>query len=134
MTEIPALLYSLFLSYTMERIAAGGLCMKKWLLGIIAAGIVILAGVFMRAVLFDREEVKMTVVRSLFEAPKVALTFDDGPNAKYTPQLLEGLKERGIHVTFFLMGKNIGGNEELVRQMQEEGHLIGNHTNNHVEL
>ena len=134
MTEIPALLYSLFLSYTMERIAAGGLCMKKWLLGIIAAGIVILAGVFMRAVLFDREEVKMTVVRSLFEAPKVALTFDDGPNAKYTPQLLEGLKERGIHVTFFLMGKNIGGNEELVRQMQEEGHLIGNHTYNHVEL
>ena len=134
MTEIPALLYSLFLSYTMERIAAGGLCMKKWLLGIIAAGIVILAGVFMRAVLFDREEVKMTVVRSLFEAPKVALTFDDGPNAKYTPQLLEGLKERGIHVTFFLMGKNIGGNEELVRQMQEEGHLIGNHTYNHYKI
>lgn len=48
------------------------------------------------------------------EAPKMALTFDDGPNRKYTPLLLEGLKERGVVVTFFLMGKNIEGNEELV--------------------
>lgn len=68
------------------------------------------------------------------EKKKAALTFDDGPNSKYTPMLLEGLKERGVHATFFLLGKNIEGKEELVRQMQEEGHLIGNHTYNHVEL
>lgn len=68
------------------------------------------------------------------EKKKVALTFDDGPSSKYTPLLLEGLKQRGVPATFFLMGKNIPGKEALVRRMQKEGHLIGNHTYNHVEL
>ena len=68
------------------------------------------------------------------EKKKAALTFDDGPNSKYTPLLLKGLKERGVHATFFLMGKNIEGKEALVKQIQEEGHLIGNHTYNHVQL
>lgn len=48
------------------------------------------------------------------EKPKVALTFDDGPNKKYTPALLNELGKRGIHASFFLMGKNIPGNEKLV--------------------
>lgn len=74
------------------------------------------------------------VASSMEERPRVALTFDDGPSRKYTPKLLDGLKERGIHATFFLMGKNIEGNEELVKRIQEEGHLIGNHTYNHVQL
>lgn len=71
---------------------------------------------------------------AVLEKKKVALTFDDGPSSKYTPLLLEGLKERGVHATFFLMGKNIEGKEDLVKQIQKEGHLIGNHTYNHVEL
>lgn len=66
--------------------------------------------------------------------PRVALTFDDGPSGVWTPALLEGLKERDVHVTFFLTGKNIEGNEELVRQMAQDGHLLGNHTYNHVQL
>lgn len=73
-------------------------------------------------------------VRTGQELPKVALTFDDGPSRKYTPKLLEGLRERGILATFFLTGKNIEGNEELVSMIQEEGHLIGNHTYSHVCL
>lgn len=76
---------------------------------------------------------EQTVERGL-ESPKVSLTFDDGPNRKYTPLLLDGLKERGIHATFFLMGKNIPGNEDLVERIQADGHLIGNHTYNHVQL
>lgn len=68
------------------------------------------------------------------EHPKVALTFDDGPHAFYTEMLLDGLKERGICATFFLIGKNIEGNEEIVQRMQKEGHLIGNHTYHHVNL
>ena len=68
------------------------------------------------------------------DRPRVALTFDDGPHAKYTPLLLDGLRKRGIHATFFLMGKNIRGNEEIVTQMQRDGHLIGNHTYDHVQL
>lgn len=66
--------------------------------------------------------------------PRIALTFDDGPHPVFTPRLLDGLKERGVHATFFLIGKNIVGNEEIVKRMKEEGHLIGNHTYNHVQL
>ena len=67
---------------------------------------------------------------------EVALTFDDGPNIKYTPMLLDGLKERGIKATFFLIGANTEQEEskKIVKRMYEEGHLIGNHTYRHVDL
>lgn len=66
--------------------------------------------------------------------PEVALTFDDGPSPKYTPLLLDGLKEKNVRATFFLLGKNVKENQELVQRMQAEGHLLGNHTYNHVQL
>lgn len=68
------------------------------------------------------------------ETKYVALTFDDGPHSVYTEMLLDGLKERNVKATFFLIGDNIKGNEELVRRMDREGHLIGNHTSTHVLL
>ena len=68
------------------------------------------------------------------DRPRAALTFDDGPHVTYTPMLLDGLRQRGIHATFFLMGKNIEGKEDIVKQMQKDGHLIGNHTYDHVQL
>ena len=68
------------------------------------------------------------------EAPKIALTFDDGPNEKSTGRLLDGLKERGIKATFFLIGEYAKENPDLVKRMDEEGHLIGNHTYHHVEI
>ncbi len=64
----------------------------------------------------------------------VALTFDDGPNKECTKDLLDGLKARGVKATFFLMGESINGNEDLVRRMKEEGHLIGNHSYRHIQL
>lgn len=64
----------------------------------------------------------------------IALTFDDGPHPVYTPMLLDGLKERGVKASFFLLGKSIDGNEELIKRMAEEGHLIGNHTFSHVRI
>ena len=64
----------------------------------------------------------------------VALTFDDGPHPVYTPQLLDGLNERGVRATFFVVGENIPGNEALLKRMETEGHLIGNHTYSHVKL
>lgn len=68
------------------------------------------------------------------EQPILALTFDDGPHPVYTPQLLDGLEKRDVKVSFFLMGKNIMGNEAIVKRMHEDGHLIGNHTFDHVQL
>ena len=63
-----------------------------------------------------------------------ALTFDDGPSPTCTPILLDGLRERGVHATFFLIGSKIDGQEELVRRMQAEGHQIGNHSYDHAML
>ena len=68
------------------------------------------------------------------EPQRVALTFDDGPHPIYTPVLLDGLKERNVRVTFFLIGENIPGREEIVRRMWQEGHRIGNHTYHHVQM
>lgn len=68
------------------------------------------------------------------ESPRIALTFDDGPNAQYTPILLDGLKKRNIRASFFLIGENIEGNEDILLQMRKDGHLIGNHTWDHVQL
>lgn len=69
------------------------------------------------------------------EEPKyVALTFDDGPRRDTTERLLDGLKERGASATFFLIGEQIAGNEDLVRRMKAEGHQVGNHTWSHVKL
>jgi len=64
----------------------------------------------------------------------IALTFDDGPSPQTTAALLDGLKERGAHATFFLIGEQIAGNEDLVRRMKDEGHQIGNHSYTHVRL
>ncbi|MCB6414731.1 polysaccharide deacetylase family protein [Dorea acetigenes] len=68
------------------------------------------------------------------EPPKIALTFDDGPSSSWTPILLDGLKERGVKATFFLIGENAKKNPDLVKRLDEEGHLIGNHTYHHVEI
>ena len=64
----------------------------------------------------------------------VALTFDDGPSSKYTPQLLDGLKERGVPVTFFILGENAVYNRSIVRRAYEEGHEIACHSWDHPNL
>ena len=64
----------------------------------------------------------------------IALTFDDGPSPQTTAALLDGLKERGAHATFFLIGEQIAGNEDLVRRMKDEGHQVGGHSYTHIRL
>ena len=66
--------------------------------------------------------------------PKVALTFDDGPSSQYTEKLLDGLKERNVKATFFVMGESAKENPDIIKRMYEEGHLIGNHTYSHIDL
>lgn len=64
----------------------------------------------------------------------VALTFDDSPNGETTQRLLDGLKERGAHATFFVIGQQIDGQEAILRRMADEGHQVGNHTWTHRRL
>ena len=68
------------------------------------------------------------------DGPFVALTFDDGPKADTTSTLLDGLSQRGIHATFFIIGQNVEGNEDLLLRMEREGHQIGMHTYHHRSL
>lgn len=61
----------------------------------------------------------------------ISLTFDDGPNRKYTPKILDILKKHGVKACFFLVGKMIKKNPDIVMRIFEEGHDIGNHTYTH---
>ena len=68
------------------------------------------------------------------DVKKIAITFDDGPHPSYTAQLLDGLKERGIHATFFVTGEHAELHPDIIERMYDEGHLIGNHTYSHIQL
>lgn len=63
----------------------------------------------------------------------VAITFDDGPNADFTPKVLKLLKKYESKATFFLIGKNAEKYPELVRQIIDDGHTIGNHSWSHAK-
>lgn len=62
---------------------------------------------------------------------KVALTFDDGPSSTLTPKVLAILKKHNVKATFFILGKNVVSNRDLIRRMADEGHLIASHSWNH---
>jgi peptidoglycan/xylan/chitin deacetylase (PgdA/CDA1 family) len=62
----------------------------------------------------------------------VYLTFDDGPIPEATPFILDTLKEHGVKATFFMVGDNVRKYPELLERIKEEGHQVGNHTNNHL--
>lgn len=68
------------------------------------------------------------------DQPVVALTFDDGPNSRYTPQILDILYEQQAAATFFLLGEKMDGNELLIREIAASGHEIGSHTFSHPDL
>ncbi len=62
----------------------------------------------------------------------ITLTFDDGPDPRYTPQLLAILKKHEAKAVFFVIGEKAKANPDLIRQILDEGHRIGNHTYHHV--
>lgn len=64
---------------------------------------------------------------------QVALTFDDGPDTEYTPQILDILGQFGVKATFFLKGANISGQEWVVTRIVREGHLVANHSYSHPD-
>jgi peptidoglycan-N-acetylglucosamine deacetylase len=65
---------------------------------------------------------------------RIALTFDDGPEDIYTPQILEILRQKGVKATFFVVGQQAKAYPELLKQIHREGHAIGNHSWNHGKL
>jgi len=70
--------------------------------------------------------------------PEVLFTFDDGPGGALTAELLDILEARGVHAIFFLVGNRVSGGkvraQQLIGRMLDEGHAVGNHTQNHRDL
>lgn len=74
------------------------------------------------------------VTRTGYMPGKVALTFDDGPDADWTPKILDVLKQKQVTGTFFMIGENAMAEPFLVRRVVDEGHEIGSHTFTHPNL
>lgn len=66
--------------------------------------------------------------------PMVALTFDDGPNSRYTPKILDILEENHVKATFFVIGQQISSHEDVIKRMTHNGNQIGIHTFTHRDL
>ena len=69
-----------------------------------------------------------------FHPGKVAITFDDGPDGRWTPKILEILKAKHAPATFFVIGKNMAAKPGLVMREVREGHIVGNHTWTHPDI
>ncbi len=65
---------------------------------------------------------------------QIALTFDDGPNGEFTSALLDILKTQSVPATFFVVGKAVAVHPDLAKQIVQDGHVIGNHSYDHVFL
>ena len=68
------------------------------------------------------------------EKKYIYLTFDEGYEAGYTPKILETLKSNNVKATFFITAHYVNTQEELVKQMIDQGHIVGNHTVNHKSM
>lgn len=77
---------------------------------------------------------KPVVSRGPGNERRVALTFDDGPSAPFTEQILDVLRRKNVTATFFVCGDNTERHPEIVRRISEEGHTLGNHTYSHPFL
>ncbi len=90
-------------------------------IGIVVYGCInIQSGYFVQALCKGKTEEKI-----------VALTFDDGPNATYSGSILDTLKQYNVPAAFFVIGRNIEGNEAILKRMDAEGHILGNHSFSH---
>ena len=90
---------------------------------------------FVAAVILSESEPEVVNTAALACYEKVvAITFDDGPGYKTTMALLDGLRERDVRATFFLVGEKIEQRKCVIEQMAKDGHLIGNHTYSHAQL
>lgn len=76
----------------------------------------------------------MVIARFQYAVAKklVVLSFDDGPNPVYTPQILDVLRSEGVHAVFFVLGTQAAAYPKVLKQIHDAGHEIGNHTYSHT--
>ncbi len=71
------------------------------------------------------------ICKATTDKKEIAISFDDGPTENYTAEILQVLKDENVKATFFCIGNRIGGNEKILQQINEDGHIIGNHSFSH---
>ncbi|WP_454191671.1 polysaccharide deacetylase family protein [Paenibacillus sp. Marseille-Q7038] len=81
-----------------------------------------------------RKKYKSTFVTNGPNIKRIALTFDDVPDPRFTPQILDVLKESGVKATFFVNGQRVVNHPELAKRIHDEGHVIGNHSFTHPDF
>lgn len=72
-----------------------------------------------------------TICKANTHKKEIALSFDDGPAENYTPKVLQVLKAHNVQAAFFCIGKHIEAKKDLLKQVHDEGHIIGNHSYTH---
>ena len=82
--------------------------------------------------LFDPD--KRIWYKGVRDKKEVCITFDDGPHPLSCRSLLATLKDKHVPATFFVVGKQVEGNPDLVKMIMDEGHELGNHTYDHIAL
>ena len=75
-----------------------------------------------------------TITRTGYRSNEIALTFDDGPDSRWTPKILDILKQKNVPATFFVVGENALTERGLLQRMIREGHEVGSHTYTHPNL
>ncbi len=82
----------------------------------------------------QQNEEREVVRKGTTDEKVIAITFDDGPHPRFTPQILSILKENDAKATFFVLGKHAEWYSKALLQVKEEGHEIGNHSYGHVDI
>lgn len=114
----------------------GGICVhgKKQVEHVVIAIECIVLGMLIVWLLKATDRLGIPSASNAVEMSRIAITFDDGPHPKYTPMLLDGLKDRNVKVSFFVTGEHVTEYPEILQRITEEGHLVGNHTYSHMQL
>ena len=99
-----------------------------------AAGVGLAVGAYAYASLWPGSRIFGAAITAPARPGELALTFDDGPNATWTPRLLDILAQHEVRATFFLLGNRAAAQPELVRRIATAGHTIGNHSWSHPNL
>lgn len=105
--------------------------MLEWAAGLAIAGA---AGMTAWAAVSPWSELFGPVLRRADTPEAMALTFDDGPNPRITPALLDLLERYGARGTFFLIGRHVRANPSLAAELVARGHAVANHTDTHPNL
>jgi peptidoglycan/xylan/chitin deacetylase (PgdA/CDA1 family) len=100
----------------------------------VAGAVGLAAGGYAYAAMWPGSQIFGTTLIAPKRPGELALTFDDGPNATWTPRLLDMLSRNGVKAAFFLVGPFAQSEPALVRRIVDEGHLIGNHSWSHPNL